>query len=158
MHTKTSKAERAALRADLAATRRVMVRSLLVELLPRLGRSELTLAQVAVLFSLSDGEERRVSEVAATLGRSPSATSRLLDLLVRRGLLARREDPEDRRSRRIALAAPGRRLVASIMDRRTDAQLELMEALSAEERATVLAGMRLLAEAAGRTEARGGRR
>jgi len=51
----------------------------------------------------------RPSELAARLGMSKQALNYLLGELERRGYLERRVDPDDRRSRRIALTERGER-------------------------------------------------
>ena len=91
-----------------------------------------------------------VGDLAGDLGRSLSATSRLLDQLVRRGLVTREEDPDDRRVKRVALAEPGKALIERVQRQRAEAQLSVMAALSEAERADVMRAMALLAEAAAR--------
>ena len=82
--------------------------------------------------------------------RSVSATSRLLDQLVTRGMIHRREDERDRRAKLVAITEQGRALIATLEQRRAEAQISVMDYLSAEERVTVTRGMVLLAEAAQR--------
>jgi DNA-binding MarR family transcriptional regulator len=81
------------------------------------------------------------------LGRSVSATGRMLDQLVKRGLVSRRENEGDRRQKLVAITEGGRTLLAAVERRRVDAQLAIMQNLSAEERAEVMRAMTLLAEA-----------
>ena len=50
----------------------------------------LSWSKLAALYVLADGGVTTVSDLADTLGRSPSATSRLVDGLVRRRLVERR--------------------------------------------------------------------
>jgi DNA-binding MarR family transcriptional regulator len=138
---------------NLKASRRAMARDFFVAVVATLGELDLTMFQFATMILLSDGSDRAVSEIATLLNRSVSATSRLLDQLVSRRLLTRREDPQDRRARRIALGAAGQRLVDTLMERRAEAQLALMSALSEEETQQVDAAMSLLAVAARRKAA-----
>jgi DNA-binding MarR family transcriptional regulator len=119
-----------------------------------LGETDLTLMQLAALTLLRDEPGLPLSELAQLLERSVSATSRLIDQLVRRRLLTRREDRADRRARRIALAAAGERLLDRLIERRAEAQLELVAELSAGERMKVAEGEALLANAARRRAAR----
>ncbi len=86
-------------------------------------------------------------KVAELLGRSVSATSRLLDQFVVRGMITRREDERDRRAKRVAITERGQTLIATLEQRRADAQIAVMEYLSAEEQAEVRRAMALLAEA-----------
>ena len=103
--------------------------------------------QLATLLLLDEENELTIKQVAEALARSVSATSRLLDQLVLRGMVSRREDERDRRAKRVALTDQGRVLIATLEQRRADAQLAVMEYLSAEERAQVTRGMLLLVEA-----------
>ena len=109
-----------------------------------------SLPQMATLLFLDEQGELTIKQVAEALGRSVSATSRLLDQLVTRGMIHRREDERDRRAKLVAITEQGRALIATLEQRRAEAQLSVMDYLSAEERVTVTRGMVLLAEAAQR--------
>ena len=141
---------REALFRSLVASRGALLREGFLDALRLIGEEELSVAQFAALLLLEFEGERSVGELAALLGRSLSATSRLLDGLVRRELAVRREDPNDRRAKRAAIAPRGHALLEQVQRRRADAQLALMAALTPEEEAAVMRGMALLAEAAGR--------
>jgi DNA-binding MarR family transcriptional regulator len=99
------------------------------------------------LLLLDEEGELPIKQVAAELGRSVSATGRMLDQLVKRGLVSRRENEEDRRQKLVTITEGGRTLLAAVERRRVDAQLAIMQDLSAEERAEVTRAMTLLAEA-----------
>src|SRR5690348_6745637 len=73
---------------------------------------EVSIAQLAVLYLLDERETMRVGDVASELECSQPAASRMVDDLVRRELVSRTEDPEDRRVRIIALTAAGHGFVA----------------------------------------------
>jgi len=60
-----------------------------------------------------------VSAIAAALRLSPAATSHLVDRLVQAGLVERREDPDDRRAKRVAVTAAGVTLTARVQTERT---------------------------------------
>lgn len=91
-----------------------------------------------------------MKQMAQTLARSVSATSRLLDQLVERGLVGRREDEHDRRNKRLFITAAGRRFLRTFERTRAGAQMALMEYLTTEEQALVSHAMALLAEASRR--------
>jgi DNA-binding MarR family transcriptional regulator len=84
---------------------------------------ELSIAQLAALHLLdqasvgADGGVRQ-SALATALGRSPSTASRLIDGLVQRGLVERRETPEDRRARVLRLSPRGLALLDEIGEAR----------------------------------------
>ena len=107
---------------------------------------DFSLPQLAVLLLLEDADELTVKRVAALLKRSISATSRLLDQLVVRGLVSRHEDGRDRRSKLVALTQPGRIFMEMVEQRHVVAQLAAMQYLSAEEQAEVMRAMNLLTE------------
>jgi len=135
----------------MLAMRQVMARELLLSTVQGLG--DLTLVQFGCLLALSDGTVRTVGQVSATLGRSMSATSRLLEQLVRRELVERAEDPDDRRSKHMTISAAGRRLLMTMMRKRAQAELRLLDYLTDEERPVALRGLELLREAARRAAA-----
>ncbi|MDE3101780.1 MAG: MarR family transcriptional regulator [Chloroflexota bacterium] len=91
--------------ASMVRLRRAWLREMGRLLLVELG--DLSLAQAAALFYVESEEEATVHEVAGAIHRSLSATSRVVDGLVRLGLLDRREDPSDRRSKRVRLTRLG---------------------------------------------------
>ncbi len=69
----------------------------------------LTASQFACLLCLPEqGGELNVHEVAETMGLSPSRTSRVVESLVRGGLLRRRALDRDRRRQLVALTLTGR--------------------------------------------------
>jgi DNA-binding MarR family transcriptional regulator len=68
---------------------------------------DVSLTQVKALAALSDGE-LTVKELAERLGLSLPGASRAVDALVSRGLLHRREDPDDRRQKRLRATDAGR--------------------------------------------------
>ena len=62
---------------------RALWRELVVGFASQLGELRLGFTQLAALYVLADGSTTTVGELAEALGRSPSATSRLVDGLVR---------------------------------------------------------------------------
>ena len=68
---------------------------------------DLTLTQVKTLIALTRSE-LTVKELAERLGLSLPGASRAVDALVSRDLLHRREDPEDRRQKRLLATDAGR--------------------------------------------------
>ena len=153
----TSDETQEALSRILSRFRRALVRDGMLEVVRTLGDEDISLTQLATLFLLQAPGAPTIKEVAATLGRSLSATGRLLDQLVRRGLVRRYEDERDRRVKRVALTERGAAFIATVAYHRAGAQLTLMRHLTAAEQAEVMRGMTLLAEAARRSEGDGDR-
>jgi len=130
--------------------RRATIRQFVAGILRAFGDFDFSLPQMATLLLLDEEGELTIKQVAEHLSRSISATSRLLDQLVERGMISRREDEHDRRARRVAITERGRSLITTMEQERADTQIAVMEYLSAEERAEVTRAMTLLAEASSR--------
>lgn len=90
---------------------------------------ELSFSQVGSLFHLRAYGTLSVSALAERAHLSLPAVSQLVERLVQRGFLARSEDPNDRRQKRVVLTESG------------EALLERIERLNAEAYATLLAGV-----------------
>ncbi|HEY4217168.1 MAG TPA: MarR family transcriptional regulator [Gemmatimonadaceae bacterium] len=83
-----------------------------------------------------------------TLGKTVLLTSGSIttsvDRLADRGLVARQNDPTDRRVRIVSLTADGRRLIKSAFARHAADLDEIMSALTANERSTLVSLLRKL--------------
>ncbi|HYM84910.1 MAG TPA: MarR family transcriptional regulator, partial [Candidatus Dormibacteraeota bacterium] len=94
---------------------------------------------------LADGRTTTVGDLADAIGRSASATSRVVDGLVQRRLVERRSETEDRRQRTIWLTPRGQ-AVLRLVDRGRAAQfLGAVRALPPAERALIAMGVAALA-------------
>ncbi len=111
---------------------------------------DISAIQFATLFLLAGEGELTIKSVAELIGRSVSATSRMLDQLVIRGLVSRNEDTRDRRTKRVSLSENGQAFVQVLEQKRAEAQIVVMAYLSPEERGIVEQAMQLLAAAARR--------
>ncbi|WP_210408029.1 MarR family winged helix-turn-helix transcriptional regulator [Allokutzneria sp. NRRL B-24872] len=133
---------------EIGAVRRALLSEFLVSVVRGVG--DLQLVHVATLYVLDAGRTPTVKDLADHVGRSVSATSRMVEQLVAKGLVGRREDTEDRRAKRVHLTDEGREFLRGFELRRAEAQLELMAYLSEEDQRTVARSTTLLAEAARR--------
>lgn len=111
-----------------------------------IDESGLTFAQIKVLMSIlsDDPEPPTVKDVAEPLGISLASASRAVDGLVRRDLVLRSEDANDRRMRRLTLTAAGRRLADRILAARLEGLGRFAASLSDEERAALEPALDLL--------------
>lgn len=75
---------------------------------------QLTLPMMVALYQLWHGGPTTLSTLGACLRLSSSATSSMVDRLVERGLVSRREDPEDRRQKVIGVTTAGTALVSRL--------------------------------------------
>ena len=98
--------------SERVAFGKALWRELVIGFAAQLGELRLGFTQLAALYALADGGTTTIVDLADTLNRSPSATSRLVDGLVRRRLLERREEPDDRRMQSVWLTERGRALLA----------------------------------------------
>ena len=78
--------------------------------------------------------------------------SRAVAALVRRGLLARTSDPQDRRVQLLSLAAEGRRVYGGVVPMARTIEAALTGALSSEERAGLLGALEKLDACVARLE------
>ena len=107
-----------------------------------LGELDLTMTQMKTLGMLDDCvEEVSVKELSERLGLSLPATSRTVDGLLRRGLLSRHEDTEDRRIKRVRLTEDGRTMVHRIVTARLQGLESYAATLSDEQRAALMAAL-----------------
>jgi DNA-binding MarR family transcriptional regulator len=105
-----------------------------------LGELDLTMTQMKTLGMLDDCvEEVSVKELSERLGLSLPATSRTVDGLLRRGLLSRHEDTEDRRVKRVRLTDDGRAVVHKIVTARLQGLEAYAATLSDDQRAALMA-------------------
>ena len=110
-----------------------------------LGES-ISLTEFSVLMLLAREGECTVGQLAAALHRTASAASRLVDRMVRRGALLRREDADDRRARRVCLSPAGRAVLEAYGRKHGEAHARLFKLLSPAERKLIVRALRLLVE------------
>lgn len=96
--------------------------------------ADLTFAQWRALYVIGERYEGvTVGEVAARVGSSASATSRLVGRLRRRGLLIASKEDADARVTRIRISEPGRLLRSQILDRRREYLTEILRRVDLSE-------------------------
>jgi len=131
--------------SERVAMGRALWRELVIGFAGQLGELRLGFTQLAALYVLADGSTMTVGELADEIGRSPSATSRLIDGLVRRRLVERQQEPEDRRQRTLRLTQRGRAILLVVDRGRADQFLGAVRRLPAGERAIVAMGVAAVA-------------
>ena len=131
--------------SERVAMGRALWRELVIGFAGQLGELRLGFTQLAALYVLADGSTLTVGELAESIGRSPSATSRLVDGLVRRRLVERHEEPEDRRQRTLRLTQRGHAVLRVVDRARADQFLSAVRPLPTAERAIVAMGVAALA-------------
>jgi DNA-binding MarR family transcriptional regulator len=118
------------------------------EVLRVIDESGLTFAQMKVLVELQTHDENldTVTALAEALGISAASASRAADGMVRKKLVTRVEDPDDRRVKRLALTAKGKRLADRIISARLAGLEEFTGSLEASERQKLEAALDVLLE------------
>lgn len=105
----------------------------------RLGFSALS-----VVHTLSRRGPMRITDLARTEQIKQPALTSAVDRLERDGLVRRRPDPADGRASLVEVTAAGRDVVRSRHDSRVDGLEALLEHITDEERATLLAATTVL--------------
>jgi DNA-binding MarR family transcriptional regulator len=134
--------------SDRIAMGRALWRDLVVGFAAQLADLRLGFAQLAALYAIDGTATLTVADLAEQIGRSPSATSRLVSALERRGLVERREEVADRRQRQLDVTTAGRSLLAQVDGARAEQFLSVVRPLPASERALVAMGVAALASRA----------
>ena len=118
------------------------------EVLRVLDESGLTFVQMKVLVELQNPTDEldTVTALADELGISPASASRAADGMVRKKLVTRVEDADDRRVRRLALTAKGQRLADRIISARLAGLEEFTASLAGDERQKLEAALDVLLE------------
>ncbi len=135
----------AACAREILATIPLVMRFLRGQMRHHRGR-ELTVPQFRALIFTNTMPAATLSDLAEHVGLSLPAASRLVGGLVRRGLLARRARPDNRRCVALTLTARGRAAFESAYDCTRQALADQLAALSLRELEQVTRGVRVLHE------------
>ncbi len=110
--------------------------------------SGLSMTQSKALLEIGglgeESEARHVSELAETFGVSVPSMSRAVDGLVKKGLATRVEDRDDRRVRRVAITARGKKLVETLLVVRQAGMEAFAASLTAAQRRKIDAAIEAL--------------
>jgi len=131
--------------SDRIAIGRALWRDLIVGFAAQMGELGVGFSQLAALYAVSGTETLTIADLAEQIGRSPSATSRLVNGLVERGDLRRHEEVADRRQRTLEITPAGSALLGQVDRARADQFLSVVRPLPAAERALVAMGVAALA-------------
>ena len=115
-------------------------------------RHGLSIAQMLALSMIRRKGTSNVSDIGAELEITNPAASQLLERLVQQGLVARTEDPNDRRLKQIALTRHGEAALRQGMPSRRRWLDALAEMMPPEEQQQVIAALQLLLQRAHQLE------
>jgi DNA-binding MarR family transcriptional regulator len=126
------------LAADLHALVTHLHKNCNADLFEAVGALELSLTQIKLLHHLDESmHELTLKQGAELVHVSLPAASRMVDDLVRRGLVERHEDVEDRRMKRVSITRDGRAVIDRLNAARLSGMEQFVEGLSAGERRTL---------------------
>ena len=110
--------------------------------------ANLTMPQFRLLLVLALRGGAASHDLAESMGVSLATITGIVDRLAAQDLVTRREDPRDRRVRRVELTAAGRGLVDDIAAAGTASQRRLLDRLSLDDLTILERAFGLLADAA----------
>ncbi len=109
---------------------------------------KVTLTQFRTLVVLRAHGDSRLNRLSERLQVNASTTLRTVDRLISLGLVARRENPEDRREVLIELTGRGRRLVDDVTAARRSAIEAIVRDMPTRQRTAMVEALLAFAEAA----------
>ena len=104
----------------------------------------LTMPQLKVMLILATRGGAGGQELVGVLGVTLATMTGIVDRLVAADLVTRREDPQDRRVRRIELTESGRQLIDRLIEAGTEHQRRLLLRLDLAELDTVERAMEIM--------------
>ena len=131
--------------SERVAMGRALWRELVVGFAYQLGELNLGFTQLAALYVLAEGATTTVADLAESIGRSPSATSRLVDGLVKRRLVERRREEDDGRLRSVWLTPRGHAMLRKVDRARAAQFLSAVRPMPRAERSLIAMGVAALA-------------
>jgi len=130
---------------EVAVSLATLMRHLMTETSPdffrEVERMDLTFSQVKALYLLLERAPLSPKGLSEALGLSLPAVSRAVEQLVVRGMVRRSEDPDDGRSRRLALTAKGERAIEGLVQLRLAGVKRFVAGLEPKEREALMAGL-----------------
>lgn len=105
-----------------------------------MSEAGLTMPQIVALHILVHGPQSNHGLVEK-LHLSTSATSHLVDQLVKKGFVDRAEDPTDRRQKRLAITDAGTDLLRRLSQERTDEFARALSSLDPQTRMTLVTAL-----------------
>ena len=120
---------------DLCAVLTYLQKNCQSDVLEAVGALELSLTQIKLLHHLEAADRALgLGEAAEMVRVSLPAASRMVDDLVRRGLVERHEDTADRRMKRVSLTDEGRAIIRRIGAARLTGLQQFVDGLTDSER------------------------
>ena len=116
--------------------------------LPAWIRLGLPAAQLKALVTIASGDGLSITGLAMSLGIGEPAASQVVEQLVQRGYVARKQDPVDRRRAVVTVTESGRDLVSGLRLGRREHVHEWLASMSDDDVSALARGLSALSEAA----------
>ena len=110
--------------------------------------SGLSMPQFSILMQVHHRGNCAIGDISEHFDITSAAASQLVDKLVHNGLIQRKEDPNDRRTKLLNLTDKGRELIQHGIEERRRWVEQLEGKLTTEERENVIAALNLMIRAA----------
>lgn len=102
--------------------------------------------QMAALKFITDNPESTLSHVALALNVSPPAATRLVDGLVKKGMVFRVQSETDRRALVLSSSERGRKLIRGVEEAQMEGFNKMVSQMTDEERSRLLNGIKAFIE------------
>ncbi len=106
--------------------------------------SGISMPQIGALFQIHRRGISGVTNIASEIGITSAGASQMLDHLVKLGLIARSEDPHDRRGKQIVLTEKGYQILQESMWARQNWIPALANRMTSREKEQVIAALDIL--------------
>jgi MarR family transcriptional regulator, organic hydroperoxide resistance regulator len=126
----------------------IVLKTLTVQLLRDFEELDITVPQLQGLTSIAEKGHCTVGELAERLGVSHVAAVKLVERLLKRELVTRKQSERDHRQSLLQATAEGRRLVIAVRSERTQRLAVVLEKMSPEERMGLIRGLERFVQAA----------
>jgi len=110
---------------------------------------EVTLTQYRTLVVLASRGPQNLVGLAEAVGVTPATATRMCDRLVKKKLLVRQSEQDDRRQVRLALTKKGLKLVGAVTNRRRREIEVILSTIAPEEQTVLVQALSQFAAAAG---------
>lgn len=110
---------------------------------------EVTLTQYRTLVVLASRGPQNLVGLAEAVGVTPATATRMCDRLVKKRLIVRQSQQDDRRQVRLALTKKGLNLVSAVTDRRRREIEVILSTIVSEEQSVLVQALSRFAAAAG---------
>lgn len=106
-----------------------------------------TMSQCYTIETLAQNGSLSMNQLSKQMGVTVSTMTRVVDILVRDEVVSRRGNPKDRRQVCIELTAKGKNLAKRLQDCADEYSRQILNVISAEQRAEVVKSLELLVDA-----------